>query len=169
MASVLLVFFLIWIILTAFGTFLGYGIFPDTPILMTGVIVCLISWCIALGITTLFSVSKKEITQVQKEAAERSKYNKYPGGIANHHRGIETTNGKLYFFPDSLVFHPHSYKVERDDITIPYTDITDVRIHEENKHYICIESKDGSKAVFSVADKEKWIADIKEKLNPVST
>ena len=164
MASVLLVFFAIWLVLTAFGTFLGYGIYPDNPIIMTGVISCLASWCVALGITTLFSVSKKEIRQVQKEAAEKSKYNKYQGGPANHHRGIETTNGRLFFFPDSLVFHPHSYRVEIDDLAIPYADIADVRIDEEDKHHILVESKDGSKHIFTVGDKEKWIADIREKL-----
>ncbi len=162
MVRVFLVFFGIWVVITALLTFMGYGLFPDNPLINTGIYACLISWCVALGITSLFSVSKHEINQIHKEDANRAKYTRHPGGAANMHKGFETTTGRLCLFPKNLIFHPRSYKVEMEDVTIPYETIADVRVDEENKHHLCVETKEGDKFFFSVADKEKWINDINE-------
>lgn len=164
MVRVFMVFFGIWIVLTAFITFMGYGLFPDNPIFTTGIIACLISWCAALGITSLFSVSKTELDNLRKEDANRAKYNRHPGCNANHYKGVEVVIGRLCLFPEELIFHPLSFKEELEDLVIPYTDIIDVGVDEENKHHICVESRDGRKHIFSVADKEKWINGINEKL-----
>ena len=154
-----LIFCLIWLLLSAFGTFMGYNIFPDTPIFTTGVLSCLISWVVAMLFTVFRSVSKGEIELVQKEAAERAKYKGYPGSAANHIIGINNINGHLYMFPESLVFHPHTLDENKEDWNLPYEDIAEVKVDPETKK-LCIESKSGTTDRFAVADRQKWINDI---------
>ncbi len=158
-----LIFLLIWILLTAFGTFMGYGLFPDNPIFVTGVIACLIAWVIAIIIMVLRSVTKGEI-DTQKLDGGDPDYEAYPGDVANHSVGTEDIGGHLYFFPESLVFHPlKKDDVQLKDWILPYKDITDVRQGPAiNK--ILIESKGGFSDVFAVHSKDKWINRIRGKM-----
>ncbi len=166
MVTVFLVFCAIWLVFTGLGTFVGYVVLAGgMPLIRIAVYSCLISWVLALIITILFSVSKKEIARVQEEEAERAKFRRFPGGAANHYVGIETINGALHFFPDRLVFHAHSFREEIEDWELAYTDISDVRLGEDDdKHKLCIEGKNGAVSKFSTFDNEKLLAAIKEKL-----
>lgn len=156
-----LIFFLIWVILTAFVTFMGYGLFPDVPIFTTGVISCLIAWVLAIIVAILRSVTKDEIN-TQKLASGNPDYSAYPGDVANHTVGIEDVGGRLIFFPESLVFHPIPSDPPREDWIIPYTDITDVR-QGPGVNKINIESKNGTVDTFATHNKDKWILQIKKK------
>ncbi len=141
---------------------MGYGLYPDVPLFTIGVAACLISWIIAIIFTVLRSVTKDEINTQKLESGDPD-YSAYPGDVANHAIGNEDFGGKLYFFPESLVFHP----LPKDDIqlrdwTIRYKDIKNVRQGPAiNK--IIIESKDGIADVFAVHNKDKWISRIKAK------
>ncbi len=159
-----LVFLLIWLFLTAFGTFMGYGLYPDVPIFTTGVAACLISWVLAIIFTVLRSVTKDEINTQKLETGEPD-YMAYPGDVANHTVGDEEYGGRLFFFPESLVFHP----IPKDDVQLkdwilPYKDIADVKQGPAiNK--IQIDSKDGVSDFFAVHNKDKWINQIRAKAN----
>ena len=159
-----LIFCLIWLLLTAFLTFMGYGLFPETSIFLIGVIACIIAWISAFIFTVLRSVTKGEI-DTQKLASGNPDYDAYPGDVVNHSVGIEDIGGKLHFFPESLVFHPllTKDKVQLQDWILEYKEIADVRQGPAiNK--ICIESKSGSIDIFAVHNKEKWIKQIQSKM-----
>ena len=141
---------------------MGYGLFPGTSIFTIGVISCLISWVIAFIFTVLRSVTKGEI-DTQKLISGDPDYTAYPGDVANWAMGTEELGGHLYFFPESLVFHPlPKDKMQLKDRIMPYKDIVDVRQgNAVNK--ILIESNDGSSETFAVHNKEKWIQQIRKK------
>ena len=157
-----LIFLLIWLLSTAFITFMGYGLFPEVSIFVTGVIACLISWVIAFIFTVLKSVTKGEI-DTQKLISGEPDYAAYPGDVANMSLENEDIGGHLYFFPESLVFHPlPKDKVQLPDRIMPYKEIVDVRQgNAVNK--ILIESNDGSADIFAVHNKDKWMQQIRKK------
>ncbi len=159
-----LIFLLIWLLLTAFGTFMGYGLYPDVPIFHTGVIACLIAWVISIIFMLIKSVTKDEINTQKLESGDPD-YSAYPGDVANHSVGAEDYGGRLYFFPESLVFHPlPKDDVQLKDWILPYKEIADVKQGPAiNK--ILIESKDGTVDIFAVHNKDKWIQQIKTKAN----
>lgn len=162
-----LIFCLIWLLSTAFLTFMGYGLYPETPIFVTGVIACIISWILSFIFTVLRSVTKGEI-DTQKLASGNPDYEAYQGDVANHCFSSEDIGGHLYFFPESLVFHskPNKDKVQVKDWILPYDDITGVRQGPAiNK--ILIESKNGTTDVFAVHNKDKWIKKIRSKMKNV--
>lgn len=159
-----LIFCLIWLLMTAFLTFMGYGLFPETSIFVIGVIACIISWVLSIIFTVLRSVTKGEI-DTQKLASGDPDYTAYPGDVANHCINNEDMGGHLYFFPESLVFHPlpDKDKVQLKDWILPYAEISDVRQGPAiNK--ILIESKSGTEDIFAVHNKEKWISQVKSKM-----
>ena len=156
-----LIFFLIWLLLTAFGTFMGYGLFPNAPIFTTGAIACLVAWVLAIIVAILRSVTKDEIN-TQKLSSGTADYSAYPGDVANHTVGETDIGGRLIFFPESLVFHPLPSDPPQQDWIIPYKDIADVRQgHGVNK--INIESKNNTVDSFAIHNKDKWIHQIKKK------
>ena len=162
MVAKFLIFLLVWILLTAFNTFMGYGLYPDTSIFTIGVIACLISWVLAIIFTVLRSVTKGEI-DTQKLLSGEPDYNAYPGDVANHTVGSEDMGGKLHFFPESLVFHPLPKEgTEFKDWMLEYKKIADVR-QGPAVNKILIESKDGAEDIFAVHNKDKWIKQIKLK------
>ncbi len=168
MAARFLVFLLIWLLLTAFGTFMGYGLFPDNSIFTTGVISCLISWTIAFIITVLRSVTKGEIDTQKLLTSGIPDYEAYPGDVSNHSVGAEEIPGHLYFFPESLVFHAvMKDKVQIQDWILDYKDIADVR-QGPSINKIVVEAKDGAVDVFAVHSKDKWISQIRAKMKSSS-
>lgn len=162
MVARFLIFCLVWLIFTAFLTFMGYGLFPGVSIFTIGVIACLISWVIAIIFTVLRSVTKGEI-DTQKLISGDPDYTAYPGDVANWDTGAEDIGGHLYFFPESLVFHPlQKDKSQIKDRIIDYKNIVDVKQgNAVNK--IQIESNDGTSDIFAVHNKDKWIHQIKKK------
>ncbi|MBQ9442794.1 MAG: hypothetical protein IJU43_00690 [Lachnospiraceae bacterium] len=168
MVAKFLVFLLIWILLTAFGTFMGYGLFPDRSIFETGVIACLIAWVVSIIITVLRSVTKGEIDTQKLLTSKHPDYEAYPGDVANHSVGFEEIGGHLHFFPESLVFHPaYKDKVQLQDWIIDYKDIADVR-QGPSINKIVVEAKDGAVDVFAVHSKDKWISQIRTKMKSSS-
>ena len=159
-----LLFCLIWLLSTAFLTFMGYGLFPGASIFIIGVISCIISWVIAFIFTVLHSVTKGEI-DTQRLSSGNPDYEAYPGDVANHCFSTEDIGGHLYFFPDSLVFHPMPVKDKPQikDWILPYKEITKVG-HGPAINKILIGSGDDNIDVFSVHNKEKWISKIKSKM-----
>lgn len=156
------IFLLVWLLLTAFGTFMGYGLYPETSIFTIGVIACLVSWVIAIIFTVLRSVTKGEI-DTQKLLSGDPDYNAYPGDVANRAVGSEDMGGKLHFFPESIVFHPIPKEgLEFKDWILDYKDIADVR-QGPAVNKIIIESKDGTEEIFAVHNKDKWIKQLKAK------
>ncbi|MBQ7583065.1 MAG: hypothetical protein IJT24_00505 [Lachnospiraceae bacterium] len=143
---------------------MGYGLFTGASIFTIGVIACLISWVIAFIFTVLRSVTKGEI-DTQKLANGDPDYMAYPGDVANHTIGNDDFGGRLFFFPESLVFHPlPKDDVKLKDWILPYKEIADVRQGPAiNK--ILIESKDGVVDTFAVHNKDKWIQQIRLKAN----
>ena len=134
-----LIFLLIWLLSTAFITFMGYGLFPGVSIFVIGVTACLISWVIAFIFTVLKSVTKGEI-DTQKLISGEPDYTAYPGDVANMALESEDIGGHLYFFPESLVFHPlKKDKVQLPDRIMPYKEIVDVSLfthtHTQSHHH----------------------------------
>ena len=163
MVARFLIFLLVWLLLTAFGTFMGYGLYPGTSIFTIGVIACLISWIAAIIFTVLRSVTKGEIDAQKLLQSGDPDYNAYPGDVANRSLGSEDIGGKLHFFPESLVFHPFPKDdAEYKDWILDYKDIADVT-QGPAVNKILIESKDGTSEIFAVHNKDKWIKQIKAK------
>ena len=135
-----------------------------------GTVLCrdvLISWIIALVFALGRAVKGRTAFQLLPESEFRStsadeSYKQYPGGPANHFNAGTADEGHLYFFPDSLVFHPHTKGPHRADVTIKYNNIADVKPSILNS--IIVNTRDEKSHRFAVENKHQWVSDIKARI-----
>jgi hypothetical protein len=48
-------------------------------------------------------------------------------GPANHMRGAEAVGGWLYLLQDRLLFHPHRFNIQKEDLSIPLAEVVSVK------------------------------------------
>ena len=141
-----LIFILFWLLSMLFGYLLLAQLGLEPGILL--VLDAVGAWLAAFILTMIF---------------DNKRYKIYPGGIATRVVGSEGVEGYLFLAPHGLLFHPHVFKVQKEDTRVPYKSIAEVRAGNSS-HSIEVETHEGVVERFAVKDQEKWIADIKGKM-----
>ncbi len=141
-----IIFIAFWIVSMLIGYLMLAQLSLDWGVLL--VIDAVGSWIAAFLLTMVF---------------DNKRYKIYPGGIATRVVGSEGVEGYLFLAPHGLLFHPHVFRVQKEDTRVPYRSIAEVR-EGNSSHSIEVETNEGVVERFAVKDQEKWIADIKGKM-----
>ena len=159
----ILIDYLLWLAFTAFYFVCGLAYFPQTDHRLLIGLSILLGWLTAMALVLLWKLKNSPIRKpAPAEDADSNDKTKYPGGPANHFVGLIADGGWLSFHPDGLVFKPHAINFPRKEWSIRYSDIADVQ-SGPMKNLIII-AKSGASDVFVVNKKQKWIDNIKHRM-----
>ncbi|MCR5627044.1 MAG: hypothetical protein K6F99_06970 [Lachnospiraceae bacterium] len=139
--------------------------FPGCDIrVLLGIIIPL-GWVSAFVVIMIWSTERKKQEDekaLKKKEQERKKLG-YPGGPANHFIGVTADGGWLYMYPDSLVFKPEEERKAKNEVSIKYSEIAEVKPGAVNT--LWISSKKGNTETFAVYENKLWVKRIRKKLS----
>jgi hypothetical protein len=84
---------------------------------------------------------------------------------ANHFRKIEAVGGNLYLTDRRLVFKPHQINAQRRELSIPLSDIAELRPVPTMwvvPNGLLVTTRNGGSERFVVENREGWIGKIEE-------